>query len=151
MQNTEDNSSQPQLSPTFDAPGRNGFVPERLLGRTEDDFFSTAHSSMNLEEICLENIVMAHLNQDILKKNFEIIISALRLQAQKIAGVYKHFNSYDDAINEIKEGLFQNDKKLEEIKDLKISGGGGDSKEVTIQKEIFLKEIRTLKVFFKNY
>lgn len=135
--------TEPQDTP-FEAPGRGGFVPEKLLGRTGDDFESTTYTTMGLEEICLENIVMAHLNQDILKKNFEIIINALRLQTQKIAGLSRHFTNYDDMINEIKESVFHNDKKLEDLKEK----GFSSSKDLESQaeRESFIEEIRKLKV-----
>ena len=130
-------------SPIFDAPGRGGFLPERLLGRTGEDFDSTIHSSMGLEEICLENIIMASLNQDILKKNFEIIINALKIQSAKLAGVYKHFNGFDEILNEIKEGVFNNDKKLEDFKEKQ-----GRIPEIKEDNKGFSEEIMKLKVFF---
>ena len=140
-----DSKTDPKTPPTgFDAPGRGGFVPEKLLGRTGDDFDSTAYSTLGLEEICLENIVMASLNQDILKRNFEIIINALKLQAQKLSGVYKHFNNYEDMIAEVKESLFHNDKKLQEIQDKNHIEPKQDT---GFDKSVFSEEFIKLKVF----
>ncbi len=61
-----------RITTPLDMPGRNGSPSEQMLGRTSTplDFNSTAYTWEGLDEICLENIVMAQLNQDILKKNY---------------------------------------------------------------------------------
>lgn len=128
----------------FEAPGRGGFVPEKLLGRTGDDFESTAYTTMGLEEVCLENIVMAQLNQDILRRNFEILINALKMHAQKLMGVSRRFGTMDDLIAEIKESLFQNDKKIEDLKEKGLIGG--NNADTGADKELFLDEIHKLRV-----
>ena len=116
----------------LEMPGRNGSPSERLLGRTgtPQDFNSTAYTWEGLEDICLENIVMAQLNQDVLKKNFEIIINALKKQNFQIGKLGKQTSLNDDLINELRERLEKqevlirdlNEKNVlldHEVKDLK--------------------------------
>lgn len=133
---------------TFNAPGRNGFVPEKLLGRIDSSEFtkvSEIYQTMGLEEICLENIVMATLNQDILKRNFEIIINALKVQAGKMNGFLKLFSAYDNRFDEINAIQFQNDKKFGQIlSNEKTSQGENNNGDVLVLRD----EIKELKVYF---
>lgn len=135
-----------QQETTFEAPGRGGFVPEKLLGRTADDLDSTGFSTMGLEEVCLENIVMAQLNQDILRRNFEILINAIKTQAQRQLAAQRKMLGFEDMVHELKEALFQSDRKLEELRD----GGAVSSRDKELdagaEKRLFLEEIAGLKV-----
>lgn len=109
MQQNQEKSQLDQSRTTtpFEVPGRNGSPVERMIGRTgtPQDFNSTMYSWEGLEEICLENIVIAQLNQDVLKKNFEIIINALKKQNFQIGRLGKQMSLNDDLMNEMRERL----------------------------------------------
>ena len=68
------------------------------------------------------------------------------MQAQKVAGLSRRFLNYDDLLNEVKEGLFHHDKKLEDMKGL---GNQNPLKndDFKLEKELLIEEIHKLKVF----
>lgn len=135
-------------TPLIDPPGHNGSPSERLLGRTGTpmDFNSTNYSWEGLEEICLENIVVASLNQDILKKNFEIIINALKRYSISIGKLGKQNSGWEDLINDLRE---KNDKNEIDIRDLQDKNKDF-MKDINFLKDNefkLLDEIDKLKVF----
>lgn len=129
----QDNKEDYRLTTPLEMPGRNGNPTEPLLGRTgtPPDFNSTGYSWEGLDEICLENIVIAQLNQDVLKKNFEIIINALRKHNSQLGKLGKQSSLSDDLVNELKERLEKQEKIVREL----------NEKNVVLEKEVyFLKE-----------
>lgn len=135
----------------FEMPGRNGSASERLLGRTgtPQDFNSTNYSWEGLEEICLENIVIAQLNQDVLKKNFEIIINALKKHNFQLGKMGKQVSIHDDIINEMQDRLQKQETIISDLnqKNAILSKEVSDLAE---QNENLMKEIEKLRVLFKT-
>lgn len=119
---------------TIDPPGQNGSPSEKLLGRTTTPMdFSTVYSWEGLDEICLENIVIASLNQDILKKNFEIIINALKKHTMQIGRLAKQNSDWEDSFNELRD---KNDRSEREIKELQDANDILKTEEKNISQEI---------------
>lgn len=119
---------------TIDPPGQNGSPSEKLLGRTTTPMdFSTVYSWEGLEEICLENIVVASLNQDILKKNFEIIINALKKHTMQISRLGKQNSEWEDSFNELRD---KNERSDREIKDLQDTNETLKTEEDRISQEL---------------
>lgn len=133
----------------LDLPGRNGSPTERLLGRTgtPQDFNSTIYSWEGLDEICLDNIVVAQLNQDVLKKNFEIIINALRKSTMQIGKLGKQATLNDDIINELRDRLEKQESLTRDLAE-KNSVMEKEIRDLKDNNENLLKEIEKLKVFF---
>jgi hypothetical protein len=146
----ETNQPDPSRTTTpFELPGRNGSPSERQLGRTgtPQDFNSTLYSWEGLEDICLENIVVAQLNQDVLKKNFEIIINALKKQNFQIGKLGKQTTLNEDLFNDLKERLEKQEALTRELSE-KNNIMEKEIKDLKNSNENLLEEIEKLKVVF---
>lgn len=146
----------------FSVPGHNGSPTEPYLGRSLPDFDSTTYSWNGYEEIVLENIISASLNQEVLRKNFEILMNGIKTHGSKMLKIAKQQGLLDENMIETKhlisrnegrigEAFEQNKEIIMEMENLKIlqkSSGCSCQEELSSIKEK-LKELDFLKDHLK--
>jgi hypothetical protein len=146
----------------FSVPGQNGSPTEPYLGRSVLDFDSTNYSWNGYEEIVLENIISASLNQETLRKNFEVLMSGMKNHGTSLLKLAKQNGAIDENIMEMKhlvsrnegrigEAFEQNKEILLEIENLKIlqKSSGCSCQEELLAIKDKLKELDYLKDHLK--